>query len=1018
MKNIVLSHFLLILTTWIGTSVHAQNRIGNYGFNGIVHAIVNTPDGSTYVGGEFTQIGLYSGNGVIMDTSIGTWDLKDTKVEGNILSSVAIPQAFGGGWYIGGEFKSIDGQVRNRLARINPDGSLHPFNPNMDYAVRALAVDANGNLYAGGSFTTIGGSINRNSLAKFDATGTLTNFNPNITGGNSTAVYELVFDANGSLFVGGDFTTIGGATTRNRLAKFDSAGVLESFNPNFSWMVYAIAFDAQGNLYVGGNFLSVNGQSYSRLAKFDSSGVLTSFSPNPDYAVLDLAVDTSGGLYVGGWFNSISGVSRNHLAKFNSSGTIMNFNPLNISSLNTVVNTLAIDATGNLYVGGEIGLIGTASRNRLAKFNHSGVLTSFDPNMNDMVLTVALNDSGSIFAGGEFFTVGGDSTRRRLAKLDNEGQLTSFNPNMNRAVYSLARDTSGNLYAGGDFYLVSGSSTRNGIAKFNNNDVLTSFSPVVNQQVNALALDAIGNIYVGGDFNKINGTTRNHIAKLDPTGTLMSFNPNTNAAVHALAVDVNGNLYVGGIFTTIGGTTTRNYIAKFDSSEVLTSFNPNINGNVLDFALDDKANLYVGGAFTTIGGSTIRNRLAKFDASGSLTSFNPNLNEAVLSLAIDTSGNLYAGGSFTLIDNIARNRLAKFDSAGILTSFSPNMSQCVAELAIDASQNLHAGGCFMGNYAYFCFTPPTITTVDSGAICGTGSVTLQATASGGAAIKWYTDSIGGSPLFSGATFTTPIISSTKTYYVEADNGGCSSNQRIPVMATIGTTTPNAPTGPTNQSFCDVATVADLSPTGIGIKWYDAPNAGNLLSKADTLTSSTQYYASQTLSGCESTSRLAVVVTINSVDTSVTNNSPLLTSNEQGAIYQWLDCANGYAPINGETNQSYTATANGQYAVAVTQNGCTDTSACFAVLNIGIEENSFGKSLRVFPNPTTGNFSIHLGNVYPNIQITITDISGRLIASKTVGNTDVLDLNIDEKAGMYLVKLKSGDKSAMVKLIKE
>ena len=71
--------------------------------------------------------------------------------------------------------------------------------------------------------------------------------------------------------------------------------------------------------------------------------------------------------------------------------------------------------------------------------------------------------------------------------------------------------------------------------------------------------------------------------------------------------------------------------------------------------------------------------------------------------------------------------------------------------------------------------------------------------------------------------------------------------------------------------------------------------------------------------------------------SVTQNGSLLTADISGASYQWLDCDNNYAIINGEINQSYTPAITGNYAVEVTLNGCIDTSACFLVDYTGIEE---------------------------------------------------------------------------------
>ena len=219
----------------------------------------------------------------------------------------------------------------------------------MNGEVSALAVDASGNLYAGGFFTTVGGgSTTRNYLAKFGTTGSLnTSFNPNM----NNFVSALATDASGNLYAGGAFATVGG-TSRNRLAKFDSTGTLNTgFNPNMSGSVSALATDASGNLYAGGSFTSVGGGSTTRnrLAKFDNTGTLTSFDPdmNNNY-VLALATDASGNLYAGGDFTTVGGTTRNRLAKFDNTGTLTSFNP----NMNGNVWTLATDASGKIHVGG------------------------------------------------------------------------------------------------------------------------------------------------------------------------------------------------------------------------------------------------------------------------------------------------------------------------------------------------------------------------------------------------------------------------------------------------------------------------------------------------------------------------------------------------------------------------------------------------------------------------------------------------------------------------------------------
>ncbi|MBL1231252.1 MAG: T9SS type A sorting domain-containing protein [Flavobacteriales bacterium] len=168
-------------------------------------------------------------------------------------------------------------------------------------------------------------------------------------------------------------------------------------------------------------------------------------------------------------------------------------------------------------------------------------------------------------------------------------------------------------------------------------------------------------------------------------------------------------------------------------------------------------------------------------------------------------------------------------------------------------------------------------------------------------------------------------------------------------------------------------------------------------------------------GCDSVITINLTITVVDVTTSLNANT--ITANQLGATYQWVDCS-GMTPIIGATNQSYTATANGDYAVIVTMNGCSDTSVCSTVTGVGIMENEFGKEILLFPNPTDGNFSIDLGENYQSVIVTVTDLSGKLILSNTYENSQLLNLNIDEIAGVYLLIIESGSKKKIIRLVKE
>jgi hypothetical protein len=186
----------------------------------------------------------------------------------------------------------------------------------------------------------------------------------------------------------------------------------------------------------------------------------------------------------------------------------------------------------------------------------------------------------------------------------------------------------------------------------------------------------------------------------------------------------------------------------------------------------------------------------------------------------------------------------------------------------------------------------------------------------------------------------------------------------------------------------------------------------------TWTSSNTYMDTiQAASGCDSI--ITISLTINNVsELATTSSGTTITANNTGATYQWLDCDNGNAIIVGETAQSFTASVNGNYAVELTENGCVDTSSCEAIASVGIIENNFGDKLVIYPNPTSGNFSIDLGAIYETSYISITDINGKLVYSKSMSQSQILNISIVEPAGVYNISIQTRDKKATIQLIKE
>ena len=210
--------------------------------------------------------------------------------------------------------------TRSRLAAFGTDGTLDTtFNPNLNSTVNAMAVSGT-TVYVGGTFTSAcstgsscGSSATRQRLAAFGTDGSINStFYPSITT-PSSAVNAIATDGS-AIYVGGSFLSVCGtsnssctsATARSRLAAFTSAGALKTWNPNANNTVNALAVSGS-TVYVGGSFASIGGATRSGLAAIPTgSNSATSWNPGPSNTVKALVV-SGNAAYVGGDFPTIAG---------------------------------------------------------------------------------------------------------------------------------------------------------------------------------------------------------------------------------------------------------------------------------------------------------------------------------------------------------------------------------------------------------------------------------------------------------------------------------------------------------------------------------------------------------------------------------------------------------------------------------------------------------------------------------------------------------------------------------------
>jgi hypothetical protein len=188
------------------------------------------------------------------------------------------------------------------------------------------------------------------------------------------------------------------------------------------------------------------------------------------------------------------------------------------------------------------------------------------------------------------------------------------------------------------------------------------------------------------------------------------------------------------------------------------------------------------------------------------------------------------------------------------------------------------------------------------------------------------------------------------------------------------------------------------------------------SKKYTYTKTDTYYDTiPNATGCDSI--ITINLTIDSTDVSVTNSSPTLTANATGATYQWLDCNKNFTKINNAKSRNYVANSNGTYAVEVTQNGCIDTSLCINLSNVQILENTFGTSVKLFPNPTNDEVTIDLGKQYNEVSVIIRNALGQEVMKESFNNTNAFKLNIPGETGLYILELHATGHRALLRVLK-
>ncbi len=647
-------------------------RIGMDGpHSTILNVSASVPDGKGgwFIGGDFDRVQGHDRKYLAHILADGTLDKAwNPNPDGRVLALAIRENVL----YVSGYFTAIGGRDRTELAALDATtGQATDWYPRVHRSVNTIVVSGN-TVYIGGRFTSAGNQ-RRTLLAALDATtGLPTAWDP-FAGmyPRDNDYVAAIAVSGGVVYVAGDFRNFSEKRLFNIAAIDAATGQATDWDPYIDGYpgekstFYTIA--VSGNVvYLGGDFTAMGGKPRNHLAALDATtGKLTDWNPGADGAVHTLA-PARNLVYAGGRFTTVGGKPRNHLAALDATtGQATEWDP----NATDLVYTLAL-AGDVVFAGGGFNSIGGVSRNRLAAVDATtGRATTWNPNVDGRVYALAASEN-TVYAGGTFSSVGGQ-TRRSLAALDAiTGQPTAWDPNPGSVVYALV--LAGNVvYVGGQFNHIGGSRTQFLAAVDGATGRATAWDPKCNNSVQDIVMS--GNLlYVGGYFTSLGGQNRQRIGVVDAvTGQATAWSADANGSVEALALAGNV-LYVGGRFSAIGGR-SRNRLAALDAfTGRATAWNPDADNDVEAIALAGNV-VYAGGSFTAINGRS-RNRLAALDAAtGKATAWNPNVgNRSTLGsvFALNVSGNaLHAGGSFWSVGTKDHRYFVAFGRSGTPLSY-------------------------------------------------------------------------------------------------------------------------------------------------------------------------------------------------------------------------------------------------------------------------------------------------------------------------------------------------------------
>lgn len=861
--------------------------------------------------------------------------------------------------------------------------NIAAMNGNTYMVTRSIAVDGNGNTYATGEINgtadfdpgpnvlTLGSSTNGQSvfIQKLDANGNLV-WVKLISGSVASVTAPILrLDNNNDVYVTGGF---------DATVDFDPSAAINNITPQGGQDAYLIKLNSAGNL----------------------QWVKTWGENNSFIEGLALAVDNGNNIVMGGYFvgnmdfdpgpniNAITtaGTQDGFVLRLASTGNYLWANSFVTSDFASVVS-IDVDASNTIYCAGtytgSIDLDPGTGNN-----SYSTVTNSQD------IFVVQLSTIGNAVWGKEFG--GSGNAYLNTIKVDNTNAVYlggTFSDNIDfdpgASTYSLT-----SLSTSYDCF----------ISKLNASGGFLwtkQIGGANDDEYGGLDLDPANNIYSTGyfegscDFDPgVGNATLNSaglydifMSKLDNNGNyISSHNIGSSDNDGGLAIAIkNNNIYATGVF---GAT------VDFDpsaASNTLTALQSPNTSDLYYFKWSQCAMSY-----TTINATACSYTLngQTYTSNGTYTQLFTNAVGCDSIVTLQLTG---SGTPTTITATVCNNPYVlngiSYANTGTYTQVYTNVNGCDSSITLQ----LTAGNTTFGN-----------TTISA---CDYYIANTQIIFNSGIYTDTLTNSLGCDSILTmnvtihNSSNSSIVVNACGTYFyngVGYNTSGVYTNYYLTTFSC--------------DSIVDLdLTITPLPPTNITFS-----GCGPYISNGQAYTTSGAYTQNFiTAQNCDST--IILTLNITTPDTNVTQAGSTLTSQAlPPSTYQWIQCnPNPIAIIPNATSASFTPTNNGDYAVIVTLNGCSDTSDCRSMYVNTIEDNYLSTETHLYPNPTDDILHLSFQHAIPTLQVQITSISGQVLYEKNIRDANHILLPIQKLAkGIYFVQLYDGVRKTALKFTKE